>query len=308
MTGEKDLDNLLKHMSPALYPGAFVFCSFEKAHYGDHADLEPIAAVTESEGLTLIIPVSKADAHEIPYETVFSCITLNVHSSLDAVGLTAVVSSKLTEHGISANVIAGYFHDHIFVQAELADKAITAISGLTMKYRSLSREEIKKLSQIDRTEDIGDIYYLRDGDLVLEAEHHAVSDWSISEKQRRIKGLQKIFDEGATFFGAFDGDNLVGMSVLDHNPVRSGDQRLNLAGLWVSHKHRGKGVGKELFLLALKEARNKNAKALYVSATPSKNTVHFYMNLGCTRAEPIDEYLFEEEPEDIHLELVLVDD
>ena len=131
MTGEKNLAKLLPAMSPALIAGEFVFCSFEKAHYGDHSDLEPIAAFTESEGLTLVIKKSNADKHEIKYESVFRCITLNVHSSLDAVGLTAAFSSKLAEHGISANVIAGYFHDHIFVQNEHAEKAIAAISELT---------------------------------------------------------------------------------------------------------------------------------------------------------------------------------
>lgn len=118
-------------MSPELIAGEFVFYSLEKARYGDHSDLEPIVAVTESEGLTLIIPKSKADEHEIEYESVFRCITLNVHSSLNAVGLTAAFSSKLAEYGISANVIAGYFHDHIFVQNELAEKAIAAINELT---------------------------------------------------------------------------------------------------------------------------------------------------------------------------------
>lgn len=131
MTGEKNLTKLLATMSPALNPGEYVFCAFEKAHYGDHSELEPIAAVTESEGLTLVIPRTKADEHGIEYGSVFRCITLSVHSSLDAVGLTAAVAGKLAEDGISANVIAGYFHDHIFVQHELAEKAMAAITELT---------------------------------------------------------------------------------------------------------------------------------------------------------------------------------
>ena len=61
MSGEKNLPKLLQTMSPALIPGEFVFCSFKKAGYGDHSALEPFAAVTESEGLTLIIPKSNAD-------------------------------------------------------------------------------------------------------------------------------------------------------------------------------------------------------------------------------------------------------
>lgn len=131
VNGENDLGKLLAAMSPTLVPGEFVFCSFENSVYGDHAELEPIAAFSEQEGLTLVIPRAKADHQKIGYESIFRCITLKVHSSLDAVGLTAAFSNKLTEHGISANVIAGYFHDHIFVQAELAEAAIEAISELT---------------------------------------------------------------------------------------------------------------------------------------------------------------------------------
>lgn len=118
-------------MSPVLIAGEFVFCSFENAQYGDHVQLEPIGSFLEKEGLTLVVPKEKADEHWLKYESVFRCITLNVHSSLDAVGLTSAFSTKLTEHGISANVIAGYFHDHIFVQETLAQKALEAIHELT---------------------------------------------------------------------------------------------------------------------------------------------------------------------------------
>ncbi|MCP4334597.1 MAG: ACT domain-containing protein [Gammaproteobacteria bacterium] len=131
MTGEKNLDKLLQTMSPALLDGEYVFCCFKDSRYGDHSQLEPIAAYAEREGLTLVINKSKADEYGISYESVFRCITLNVHSSLEAVGLTAAFSTKLSAHGISANVIAGYYHDHIFVQAELAGKAIAAINELT---------------------------------------------------------------------------------------------------------------------------------------------------------------------------------
>ena len=131
MLGEKNLDKLLSAMSPALMAGEFVFCSFENSRYGDHAELEPVAAVTENEGLTLVVLKSQADQHRLEYNSVFKGITLNVHSSLEAVGLTAAFSRKLTEHGISANVIAGFYHDHIFVQSELAESAITALNELT---------------------------------------------------------------------------------------------------------------------------------------------------------------------------------
>ena len=130
MAGERNLNELLKTMSPVLIEGEYVFCSFENAGYGDHADKQPIAAVAENEGITLVIPKSKADEFKLNYESVFRGITLMVHSSLEAVGLTAAFSRKLTEHGISANVIAGYYHDHIFVQAKDAENAMVALNEL----------------------------------------------------------------------------------------------------------------------------------------------------------------------------------
>ena len=130
MTGERDLGKLVASMSPVLMDGEYVFCTFQDAQYGDYLDLEPIATIQESEGLTLVVPKNNADDKDLRYESVFKGITLSVHSSLDAIGLTAAFSSKLSEHGISANVIAGYYHDHIFVQRELADKAIEALNEL----------------------------------------------------------------------------------------------------------------------------------------------------------------------------------
>lgn len=129
--GERDLVKLLASMSPVLIHGEYVFCNFPDAHYGDRAELKPFASCAEHEGLTLIIPRPRADENQLSYDSVFRGITLRIHSSLDAVGLTAAVSVKLTEYGISANVVAGYFHDHIFVQSEYAEKAMAALDELT---------------------------------------------------------------------------------------------------------------------------------------------------------------------------------
>jgi GNAT superfamily N-acetyltransferase len=169
----------------------------------------------------------------------------------------------------------------------------------------LSRAEIDKVAHLDRTETIDRIHYMREGHLVLEEEHWDVPDWSPEDKEQRIAGLKETYDKGATFFGAFDGDVLVGLSVLDHNPVGTGVDRLNLDGLWVSHRYRGKGIGRRLVGLAAQEARARGAKTLYISATPSENTIRFYFALGCRHAQPVDPELYECEPEDIHLELPL---
>jgi len=172
-------------------------------------------------------------------------------------------------------------------------------------YRILSRAEIAKLAQIDRTESIDGVYYAREGALVLEDEHWDVPDWSPAEKQRRIVALQADHDRGCLFYGAFDGPCLAGMAVLDPHPLPTGADRLNLAGLWVSHPHRGQGVGRALVQLTVVEARSRGARSLYVSATPSERTVSFYRSIGFELAPVVDPALYELEPEDVHLELVL---
>jgi len=130
MTGETNLEKLLATLSPRAMTGEYVFATFSGAVYGDHAELTPVAMMVEAEGLTLVIPRGSADEHRIGYDATFCGITLEVHSSLEAVGLTAAFASGLTAHGISANVIAGFYHDHIFVQAHCKEAAMAVLSGI----------------------------------------------------------------------------------------------------------------------------------------------------------------------------------
>jgi hypothetical protein len=90
----------------------------------------PFATVREAEGLTVVLPREQADRANLPYDGEFARITLRVHSALDAVGLTAAISGALAARGISANVIAGLHHDHIFVPADRAQDAIDALAAL----------------------------------------------------------------------------------------------------------------------------------------------------------------------------------
>lgn len=113
-------------MSPEIDSGQYVFCSVE-GNLESFLHLRPIGSFVEEEGLTLILPLDQADRAQIEYESIFKKITLTVHSSLDAVGLTAAVSEKLTSYGISANIVAGYYHDHIFVPKDMAADALRAL-------------------------------------------------------------------------------------------------------------------------------------------------------------------------------------
>ncbi|EOD81226.1 hypothetical protein D515_04127 [Grimontia indica] len=126
MAGIVDLNALLASMKPELMQDEFVFCTVS-GELADFVELAPLATFQETEGLTLLLEKSVADSANMVFEGVYRQITLTVHSSLDAVGLTAAVSTKLAEKGISANVLAAYYHDHIFVQAEKAEAALAAL-------------------------------------------------------------------------------------------------------------------------------------------------------------------------------------
>lgn len=126
MAGTVELDELLKSMSPEIKSGEYVFCTVA-GNYSDYAHLNPRAFFVETEGLTLIVPVEMAEKAQLGYEGKFKQITLMVHSSLNAVGLTAAVATKLASYGISANMVAAYYHDHIFVQIEKAEEALMAL-------------------------------------------------------------------------------------------------------------------------------------------------------------------------------------
>jgi hypothetical protein len=89
-----------------------------------------LASFREKEGMTLVIPRMKAT--EVQHSSgPMARITLAVHSSLEAVGLTAAVSRTLANDGISANMIAAYHHDHVFVPLALADRAMNCLHGLS---------------------------------------------------------------------------------------------------------------------------------------------------------------------------------
>ncbi|OIN08529.1 ACT domain-containing protein [Oceanisphaera psychrotolerans] len=126
MPGIVELDELLTSMSPEIQEGEYVFCTVE-GDYSDYVQLNPLACFREAEGLTLILCAETAQQAGLTFDARFRQITLTVHSSLEAVGLTAAVAEKLASNGISANVVAAYYHDHVFVQSEKAEAALSAL-------------------------------------------------------------------------------------------------------------------------------------------------------------------------------------
>ena len=115
MSGETDLGRLLASLEPVLDPTQYGFESVAQAPPLGEA----FALIRETEGVTIIRPGAG-----------WARIVLEVHSSLDAVGLTACVAEALAEHGISANVVAAFHHDHIFVPWDRRDEALETLAAL----------------------------------------------------------------------------------------------------------------------------------------------------------------------------------
>jgi uncharacterized protein len=128
MAAISNLQQLLQQMQPVLQPGNFVFVTLQqpKAQLFNAA----VGIFKEVEGTTLILEQSVADTNGLKYDYVAAWITLTVHSSLAAVGLTAAVTNALAGAGISCNVVAAYYHDHLFVPATDAEKALNVLKAL----------------------------------------------------------------------------------------------------------------------------------------------------------------------------------
>ncbi len=131
-SGETDLSKLLKSLTPKHNPGDYVFCTVNDLAAVKMEEI--IMSFKEEDGYTIIVKKEIADTLGFQYSFVTAWITLTVHSSLTAVGLTATFSKVLSDHGISCNVVAGFYHDHIFVEKHQADKALTVLIQLAEKY------------------------------------------------------------------------------------------------------------------------------------------------------------------------------
>ena len=134
MSGCTDLRNLLSNMKPQLSDEEFVFCAVPGELFG-RLQAEPIGWFREAEGISVIIERGAAQEAGLSCDFVCRLIVLSVHSGLDAVGFSAAVTGRLAAAGISANLVAGYHHDYVFVPAADADTAMAELLDLMHESR-----------------------------------------------------------------------------------------------------------------------------------------------------------------------------
>lgn len=132
--GITNLAQLIKNMDPILNKGEYVFTTVQ-----DLSNIPremSICEMREAEGITVVLSKENAIQLGLFFEFIASWITLNVHSSLEAVGLTAAFAKALGDNNISCNVIAGYYHDHVFVDTKDETKAMNVLREMSKKAHS----------------------------------------------------------------------------------------------------------------------------------------------------------------------------
>jgi len=134
MTGETDLKKLLASMTPALLPGVHVFVTLPPGMPVPDT-LEPVMQFREREGTTLIVLEDEAEAARLEGVFPSRMITLNIHSSLEAVGFLAAITNRLATTGMGVNPVSAFYHDHLFVPAGRAEEAIGILESLAQESR-----------------------------------------------------------------------------------------------------------------------------------------------------------------------------
>ncbi|HUL52225.1 MAG TPA: ACT domain-containing protein [Opitutaceae bacterium] len=131
MGGTTDLEILLRSLAPALAPEEYVFATVKTPAAA--GALDAIGQFREQEAITVICPAARAKDAGLPFEATYRELVLDVHSSLEAIGLLATVSTALAAEGVPCNVVSAFYHDHLFVPAALAPKALNVLSALTKR-------------------------------------------------------------------------------------------------------------------------------------------------------------------------------
>jgi uncharacterized protein len=130
MPGEHDLKTLLQNMKPEMHDGVFVFCSIAEGNKIP-ATIRPVHIFREREGTAFVVRREEAESAGLSYQFTSRLITLTVHSSLDAVGFLAAITTRLAEAGISVNPVSAFYHDHLFVPEHRADDALHHLQNMS---------------------------------------------------------------------------------------------------------------------------------------------------------------------------------
>ena len=167
--------------------------------------------------------------------------------------------------------------------------------------RPLQCSEVTDIWQIDRSEIIEEMYRLEGEQLLLEPQFYDVQGWPEGEAEIYTHILLDCHDHGGVFLGAYLDGTLVAVAVTDVRPVGAYPELYQLGFMHVGKTVRGLGLAGELYRRSVAIAKEAGAEGFYISATPTRRTIDFYVKQGAKVTTTPDPLLFKREPEDIHL-------
>lgn len=282
MTGEKNLQALLAGMHPVQRAGEYVYVLWP---HGRPLAAGIEAAVREAEGLTVVLPRAEADREGLPYDFVGAWITLQIHSALEAVGLTAAVSKALTDARISCNVLAGFHHDHLLVPVADAPRALEALAELAARSgEPLDGGQPVKDELLLREETQAD----REAILALTADAFAISPATglpAEGEPVEVKVLRELFDakeylSGFSLVAVRDGD-VVGHVISTRGWV--GDHGLlGLGPIGVTPRLQRHGIGSALMKETIARANAAGESGIALLGSPD-----YYSRFGFVPASTL---------------------
>lgn len=178
-----------------------------------------------------------------------------------------------------------------------------------MLYKELAKDEINLalFKSFNRYQKVEKCWRKEKGEWKLK-ENEFTEHWGSNEYKELVQHLQSTIETGGAVFGAFSNEELVGFASVENEFFGSQKEYLQLSSIHISSKSRGMGIGKKLFELTCKKAKEMGAKKLYISAHSSQETMAFYQGTGCVEAKEYNTKLVTEEPYDCQLEYHLEED
>ena len=172
-------------------------------------------------------------------------------------------------------------------------------------YRELLLEECKNINEMNPSQFIGRAWREVNGNLQLVEINYQDADWP-NGYLHHYNNLRNTIIEGGSALGAFDSNNkLIGFATINREIFGDTYKYVLLDQLFITLERRGKGIGRQLFLLSAKVARTWNADKIYICAGSAEETIGFYHSIGCSSAVEINKQLFENDPRDFQMEYLL---
>ena len=176
-----------------------------------------------------------------------------------------------------------------------------------LEYRKLNMDEAGRIAEIDATHFIKNVWRINEAT----GEYNLVEiNWTDTELPNgfdwHLNRFKETLKNGGTAFGCLEEGKLIGYATVDKELFGKQEKYILLDQLFVSQNYRGKGIGKALFMMCVKQAAEFGAEKVFLCAGSAENTIAFYKKLGCVPAAERNEKLYEEDPRDIQLEYSIV--